>query len=162
MEVPRRTLFVNCVVTRKVGFLDYVFSLFRLHSTLQFHLRAYCFCSGAMALYLYTRVLALFSAAPYLSPSRQIHQKTDEYLDLAPHLTNTSLQTHRGEEGVRLLNELIGCHLLSEQGDLPLDPDDSAIRLEKEDVEEIIQQISHVLAETFKAAQASPVHFQVP
>ncbi|OBZ65628.1 hypothetical protein A0H81_14446 [Grifola frondosa] len=30
----------------------------------------------------------------------------------SPHLRNTSLQTERGEAGVRLLDELIGCHIL--------------------------------------------------
>ncbi|KAJ3718805.1 tubulin-tyrosine ligase family-domain-containing protein, partial [Lentinula raphanica] len=78
----------------------------------KFHLRAYCVASGALTLYLYNRVLALFSSLPYTVPNAS-DSSTSTQADLAPHLTNTSLQTHRGEQGVRLLNELIGCHILS-------------------------------------------------
>ncbi|KAJ3714408.1 hypothetical protein C8R42DRAFT_747627 [Lentinula raphanica] len=79
----------------------------------KFHLRAYCVASGALTLYLYNRVLALFSSLPYTVPNAS-DSSTSTQADLAPHLTNTSLQTHRGEQGVRLLNELIGCHILSD------------------------------------------------
>ncbi|KAJ4486325.1 tubulin-tyrosine ligase [Lentinula aciculospora] len=114
----------------------------------KFHIRAYCVASGALTLYLYNRVLALFSSVPYSTPIPQ-----DEILDLAPHLTNTSLQTHRGEEGVRLLNELIGCHILSEGSE------QNSI-LTAKDVSEILRQIAAVLADTFKAALENPINFQ--
>jgi tubulin--tyrosine ligase len=74
-------------------------------------------------------------------------------IDLSPHLTNTSLQTHRGEEGVRLLQELVGCRILSDQK--------SDRRLTSQDVDKIIKQMSLVLSETFRAASQLPVHFQV-
>ena len=74
-------------------------------------------------------------------------------MDLAPHLTNTSLQTHRGEEGVRLLDELVGLQILSRSGE--------SINLAAEHCEDIRSQIGEALAETFKAALASPIHFQV-
>ncbi|KAF8832484.1 hypothetical protein HHX47_DHR1001769 [Lentinula edodes] len=85
---------------------------------------------------------------PYSTPSSQ-----DKILDLAPHLTNTSLQTNRGEEGVRLLNELIGCHILSTGSE-------QQIILTAEDVSDILHQIEVVLAETFKAALENPINFQ--
>ncbi|KAJ3895073.1 tubulin-tyrosine ligase [Lentinula edodes] len=114
----------------------------------KFHLRAYCVASGALTLYLFNRVLALFSSVPYSSPNPQ-----DQILDLAPHLTNTSLQTNRGEEGVRLLNELIGCHILSTGSE-------QQTFLTAEDVSDILRQIEVVLAETFKAALENPINFQ--
>lgn len=105
-----------------------------------------------MELFLYDRVLALFSAVPYKPP--KANDEIPSTIDLTPHLTNTSLQTHMGEEGVRLLQELIGCHVLS--GDQKSDR-----RLTSEDVDDIIKQMSLVLSETFKAASQMPVHFQV-
>lgn len=125
----------------------------------QFHLRAYCVASGALEVYLYTRILALFSAVPY-APPREVEPDADGEdqggaIDLTPHLTNTSLQTHRGEEGVRLFSELVGCNILSHQDQ------DSSLTLTSEHIEAIIDLMSEVLAETFTAAVESPVHFQV-
>ncbi|KAI0732299.1 tubulin-tyrosine ligase [Fomitopsis betulina] len=80
----------------------------------KFHLRVYCVASGALTVYMYTRLLALFSAVPYAAPDHS-EQSTADYIneDLAAHLTNTSLQTDRGEAGVRLLDEMDGCHVVS-------------------------------------------------
>ncbi|PIL32063.1 hypothetical protein GSI_06767 [Ganoderma sinense ZZ0214-1] len=144
----------------------------------KFHLRVYCVASGAIKVYVYERILALFSALPYTPPS-----KSASSIDLATHLTNTSLQTQRGEAGVRLLDELVGCHLLSAapvpRQRQPARPpyamgqalEQEAIRaarkqerqypiLTEEDVENLKSQIGAVLAETFKAAIEMSVHFQ--
>jgi len=75
-------------------------------------------------------------------------------ISLTPHLTNTSLQTHCGEENVRLLDELVGCRILSggeESSDSVLNAVDVAV---------IKQQMADTLSETFKAAIQQPVHFQ--
>ncbi|KAG5644743.1 hypothetical protein DXG03_007872 [Asterophora parasitica] len=93
----------------------------------KFHLRAYCVASGALQVYLYDHILALFSAVPYRDP------------------------THKGEEGVRLFNELIGCQIVHAVG---------STTFTKEDHEEIIRQIVAILGETFRAALENPVHFQ--
>lgn len=82
---------------------------------------------------------------------------------LAAHLTNTSLQMERGEAGVRLLDELVGCHVLRSQfesngGTSPAHAEDD---LTTQDVEDIKAQIADVLAETFKAALDMSIHFQV-
>jgi tubulin--tyrosine ligase len=119
----------------------------------QFHLRAYCFAIGTLRVYLYDRILALFSSAPYRSPGDDDTPNTD----LSPHLTNTCLQTHRGEEGVRLFTELVGCRILT----LDTQVDDSPPEFTHDDIEMIIGQISEILAETFKAALQMSVHFQV-
>ncbi|KAL1677618.1 tubulin-tyrosine ligase family-domain-containing protein [Schizophyllum commune] len=123
------------------------------HFVVQFHLRAYCVASGALTLYLYDRILALFSSVPYAPPESS---PDDADIDLAPHLTNTSLQTHRGEEGVRLLDELVGCTILGS--------DDGAATTEatftKAHIADIVSHMREILSETFKAAMANPVHFQ--
>ena len=116
----------------------------------QFHLRAYCVASGDLAIYLYTRVLALFASKPYTPP-------TPGAIDLVPHLTNSALQTHRGEDGVRLFDELVGCHILPHGDDVPT----SDSTLTSGHLANIQDQIADVLAETFTAALQSPIHFQV-
>jgi len=107
----------------------------------------YCVASGALKVYLYTRILALFSSVPFALP-----EAGDLAPSLTPHLTNTSLQTDRGEAGVRLLDELVGCQILSPGWDRTLT---------EGDVKNLIDQMGEVLSETFKAALENPVHFQV-
>ena len=97
---------------------------------------------------MYERILALFSTEPYHPPDLELT------VSLAPHLTNTSLQTHHGEENVRLLDELIGCHILS-GGE-----ESSDNMLSAADVAAIKQQIADALSETFRAALDQPIHFQ--
>jgi tubulin---tyrosine ligase len=99
-------------------------------------------------------VLALFSAVPYSPPAEG---ETGETVDLTPHLTNTSLQMHRGEQGVLLLDELIGGRILSHYQS----QDDDHVKLTTKDIAFIMDQIADILAETFKAALSNPVHFQV-
>ena len=113
----------------------------------KFHLRVYCVASGALKVYLYTRILALFSSVPFVLP-----EAGDSNPSLTPHLTNTSLQTDRGEAGVRLLDELVGCQILSQGWDR---------KFTGEDVGGLVNQIGEILSETFKAALENPVHFQV-
>lgn len=121
---------------------------------------------------MYTRILALFSAIPY-SPPATLESLDEEGADnvglstlnanLAAHLTNTSLQTERGEAGVRLLDELAGSHVLplkrltDGQSQAKVDYDTLTAR----DIEDLKAQIADVLAETFKAAIDTSVHFQV-
>ncbi|KAG2129923.1 tubulin-tyrosine ligase family-domain-containing protein [Suillus clintonianus] len=122
----------------------------------KFHLRAYFVASGALQLFMYDRVLALFAAVPYVSPTKREddNDAAPGNIDLTPHLTNTSLQIDRGEEGVYLLDELSGCHILSGH-----DVDSEAL-FTSEDIENIKVQMGAVLAETFKAAVEMPIHFQ--
>jgi len=105
--------------------------------------------------YLYTRILALFSAVPYVEPGTNLgsHGK-DSPVNMAPHLTNTSLQGHHSEDNVLLLEELIDCSILS--GGLADD-----MKLTAKDVTDIVYQIVDTLAETFKAGLETPIHFQV-
>ncbi|KIJ68279.1 hypothetical protein HYDPIDRAFT_106453 [Hydnomerulius pinastri MD-312] len=118
----------------------------------KFHLRIYVVASGAITVYMYERILALFSAEPYKSPT---HSDDDSEMSLAPHLTNTSLQTHRGEEGVRLFDQLVDCHVLSGE-----DRSSDDFFLKESDINGIKEQIADTLSETFKAALEQAIHFQ--
>ncbi|KAI9512798.1 TTL-domain-containing protein [Russula earlei] len=117
----------------------------------KFHLRAYCVASGDLTLYWYTRMLALFSSKPYTPPARA---NDADAIDLAPHLTNSSLQIRRGEEGVRLFDELLGCHILS------CEPGPGGTTLTLDHLVNVQDQVADTLAETFRAALESPIHFQ--
>nr|GAT49776.1 predicted protein [Mycena chlorophos] len=118
----------------------------------KFHLRAYCVASGALRVYLFDKILALFSAEPYSRPVAGEDGDGEPLpFNLLPHLTNTSLQTERGDENVRLLDELVSCRILSS---------DTEVRFTQEDKQDIVDQIATVLAETFKAAVQNPTHFQ--
>ena len=97
-------------------------------------------------------ILALFAGTAYAPPSLD-PEDTPEDMDLSPHLTNTALQENVDESSVRLLRELVGCDILSIS-----EPNSSVFLLE--DVRNIEDQVADVLAETFKAALASAVHFQ--
>ncbi|KAG8928870.1 hypothetical protein FRC02_006365 [Tulasnella sp. 418] len=117
----------------------------------KFHLRVYCVASGALKLFISPNILALFAAVPYRNPS--IDESDDIQTTLAPHLTNTCLQdSSDSENSVRLLSELVGCRILSS--------DDPNARLTAEDIDNIVGQVSDVLAESFQAALESPIHFQ--
>jgi len=122
----------------------------------KFHLRAYFLASGALKLFMYDRVLALFAAVPYVGPTKREGSNDDApgNIDLTPHLTNSSLQFDRGDEGVRLLDELSGYHILSG------DNRGSRVLFTPQDIEDLKVQMGAILAETFKAAVEMPVYFQ--
>ncbi|KIM48050.1 hypothetical protein M413DRAFT_439754 [Hebeloma cylindrosporum] len=114
----------------------------------KFHLRVYCVSKGDIQLYLYTRILALFSPVPY----RHLSSSTGpSEIDLRSHLTNTSLQSECGEANVRLLDELEGCHFLSGGEDQ---------QLCAADIDDLVSQIRNVLTDTFNSALQHPIHFQ--
>ncbi|THU91769.1 tubulin-tyrosine ligase [Dendrothele bispora CBS 962.96] len=120
----------------------------------KFHLRAYCVASRALEVYLYDRFLALFSAVPYINP-RDIAVADNTEIDLSLHLTNTCLQVaDSGEEGVRLFQELIDCHIFSDSGE------QTERALSSEDILDITNQMSSILSETFRAALENPINFQ--
>jgi len=117
----------------------------------KFHLRAYCVAEGALNVYLFPKILALFSSVPYSRPSLQEgeHEAT---MDLQAHLTNSALQTKLGEENVRLLTELVGSTVLSGA---------ERRKFTEEDVMSLIDQVAVILGEVFKPGLDSAVHFQV-
>jgi tubulin---tyrosine ligase len=129
----------------------------------QFHLRVYCVAQGALTVYFYDRILALFSAKPYTSPFAI--ESSEDPTDISAHLTNTSLQKDRGEAGVRLFDELLGCHIISKVGSVqntePQCGGTEAAVFSEADAVDIKDQISELLKDTFQAALGMSVHFQV-
>lgn len=93
----------------------------------------------------------MFSSAAYQRLDSEDVENSSE-VDLKAHLTNTSLQTELGESNVRLLEELEGCTILS---------DENKRTFKKADMPILISQVKDVLVETFRAALQNPVHFQV-
>ncbi|KAB2575909.1 Tubulin-tyrosine ligase [Lasiodiplodia theobromae] len=124
----------------------------------KFHIRTYVLAVGALRVYVYKPMLALFAAAPYGAP----WEKTDSeeeggQPDLRAHLTNTCLQGSDQREGsVRAF------------WDLPDNLDASSTAAHKELAglpggwkEHVFSQICSVTGELFEAAaRAMMIHFQ--
>lgn len=110
----------------------------------KFHIRTYVLAVGALKVYVYRRMLALFAAEPYSAPSID----TSPNDDLSSHLTNTCLQS--GERGGSV----------HEFWHLP--PNAPVLKHGGEDWREsVFSQICNVTAEIFEAAARSmSVHFQ--
>lgn len=117
----------------------------------KFHLRAYCVAKGALKVQLATRILALFSSSAYKSPCPDDEASSN----LSAHLTNTALQESRGEENVRLLQELVGCTIFP-----PDETSDQKRVLSQADVDSIVDNVATCIGEVFKAALNSAIHFQ--
>lgn len=99
-------------------------------------------------MYLWRHILALFAGIPYVCPGN-----ADSPIDLKAHLTNTAIIKDNAESSVFLLSELANRTILSSLN--------SNIRLTESDIDIIVDQTAEVVGETFRAALASPVHFQV-
>ncbi|KAG8897853.1 hypothetical protein FRB99_007869 [Tulasnella sp. 403] len=130
----------------------------------KFHLRVYCIASGALTVYVCSNILALFAPVPYTPPHyAALHDNSDNppaprEIDLTPHLTNTCLQRDikNAEDNVWLLSELVGSPI-HDRNSSPM----GDRKLTQQDVDDITHQVYDVIAETFKAALKSPIHFQV-
>ncbi|PBP25445.1 5'/3'-nucleotidase SurE [Diplocarpon rosae] len=106
----------------------------------KFHIRTYVLAYGALKVFVYKPMLALFAAAPYVPPWST---SSDPKLDLSPHLTNTCLQT--------------GSHDGSVESFFQLPPD----QLSNEKKDDIFRQICDTTGEIFEAAaRGMSVHFQ--
>ncbi len=112
--------------------------------------------SGALEVFFYTRILALFASRPWHPPGAEGISEDDF---LAAHLTNTSLHSDFGhkDDFVHLLSELEHFRRL----DGSIDEVDSPTSFNQTTTQDVISQISEVLAEVFDAAVANPVHFMV-
>jgi len=63
--------------------------LLKAHDQRKFHIRTYVLASGALKVFVYREMLALFAAKSYQSPGSS---SADSELDLGQHLTNTCFQ----------------------------------------------------------------------
>ncbi|KAF2085005.1 TTL-domain-containing protein [Saccharata proteae CBS 121410] len=109
----------------------------------KFHIRTYVLAVGALQLYVYKPMLALFAAAPYTPP-----HATTTPPDLRAHLTNTCLQTGDREGSVRLFWDL--------PRTTPSNP-----TLPPSWQSAVFAQICAIASHTFEAAaRAMSIHFQ--
>jgi tubulin---tyrosine ligase len=99
----------------------------------KFHIRTYVCCVGALRVYVYQDMLALFAAKAYKAP----YEASD---DIETFLTNTCLQSSPNENTVQLL---------------------SSLPVEASMLDSIRKQIGEITGELFEAAaRAMPIHFQ--
>ncbi len=66
--------------------------LLKAYNNRKFHIRCYVLCSGALKVYVYKRMLALFAANPYNKAAIDDLESQFNNLNLNEHLTNTCLQ----------------------------------------------------------------------
>lgn len=129
----------------------------------KFHIRTYIVAAGALRVYVYQHMLALFASHPYAAP----WETDDETSSLAPGPAESgplTSATSRETEQVALLHQMRNIHLTNtcvQSGDakdsvfllsdLPLPkPTHAAITL----------QIHTIISELFRAALAQPTNFQ--
>ncbi|KAI5923397.1 TTL-domain-containing protein [Camillea tinctor] len=114
----------------------------------KFHIRTYVACVGALDVYVYRPMLALFAAKPYAAPGTQPATASgNEPIDLEAHLTNTCLQRSVKEGTVRRFWDL----------DMPYPPAAG----EGDRKPHIFAQIRNITADLFEAAaRAMPMHFR--
>lgn len=112
---------------------DYVSNILLLpkHSNRKFHIRTYVVVSGAIKVYVFREMLALFALSAYERPSSS--DSEDGEIPLHGHLTNTCLQgEEKDEKSVDLFWQLEGLSANSK--------------------EKIYQELCQVTGELFKAA----------
>jgi len=108
----------------------------------KFHIRTYVLAVGALKVYVYKQMLALFSSTAYLPPWSP--PTSDTATDLSPHLTNTCLQPSVHDGTVQLFFSL------------PLSDLSTSMK------DNIFKQICDTTGEAFEAAaKGMMVHFQV-
>ena len=74
--------------------------LFPEHQDRKFHIRAYVLAVGALRVYIYKEMLALFAPLPYQAPSDTVSTDLENTPDPRIHLTNTCLQDGTREGSV--------------------------------------------------------------
>lgn len=140
----------------------------------KFHIRTYVLATGALQVYVYRPMLALFAARPYVPPwDAALQENRDEAM--RAHLTNTCLQDSGDREGsVGLFWDLP--NVISTQPDLSVSPSSSSSssspppqsstesKAEGQDEDwktKVFAEIQAITAATFEAAaRGMSIHFQ--
>lgn len=120
----------------------------------KFHIRTYVVATGALKVFVYRPMLALFAARPYIPPWDHILQ-SDREAAMKAHLTNTCLQDTGDREGsVGLFWSL--------PDSLPTQPNSSTTTPISTDWKnKIFTQLCAATGETFEAAaRGMSIHFQ--
>ncbi|KAL8841229.1 MAG: hypothetical protein Q9170_001018 [Blastenia crenularia] len=128
------------------------------HRNRKFHIRTYVLCVGALRVYVYEEMLALFAALPYQPPGTQSTASeangmasSDEGIDMRAHLTNTCLQT--------TLSSFSPSYSTKPKV-VPFRNLNASI-LTPSTVDSIYNQIFSTTSHIFRAAAALPTNFQV-
>ncbi|KAF3917819.1 hypothetical protein ABW20_dc0104855 [Dactylellina cionopaga] len=110
----------------------------------KFHIRTYVLAVGALTVYVYKPMLALFAAAEYVAPEEGVVGDDVSTADLSAHLTNTCLQSGDHDGSV------LSFWKLAEEFEVGSDK-----------VEGWFRQVCDVTGEVFRAAVAGGrIHFQ--
>jgi tubulin--tyrosine ligase len=119
----------------------------------KFHIRTYVLATGALQVYVYRPMLALFAARSYIPPWDQVLQEDREEA-MKAHLTNTCLQDTGDREGsVGLFWSL--------PNDIPTQPDSTTSISSSDWKNKIFTQLCAATGETFEAAaRGMSIHFQ--
>jgi tubulin--tyrosine ligase len=124
-----------------------------LSSLRKFHIRTYVLATGALQVYVYRPMLALFAARSYIPPWDQVLQEDREEA-MKAHLTNTCLQDTGDREGsVGLFWSL--------PDNIPAQPDSTTQISSSNWKQNIFTQLCATTGETFEAAaRGMSIHFQ--
>ncbi|KAL2810680.1 survival protein sure-like phosphatase/nucleotidase [Aspergillus granulosus] len=113
----------------------------------KFHIRTYVVAVGALKVYVFKEMLALFASKPYIPPSSSSESDPDGINDLTRHLTNTCFQ-----DGSLPENETVRRFW---------DLESQTSNLEANWKESVYDQICQVTGELFTAAaRGMMIHFQ--
>ncbi|KAK2880106.1 hypothetical protein FQN49_000553 [Arthroderma sp. PD_2] len=119
-------------------------------SNRKFHIRVYVLAVGALKVYVYKEMLALFADTSYVPPWEKKDDDEDEVTYLSRHLTNTCLQSDNTGHDAAPENVQRFWHL-----------DDTGASMEPGWKERVYDQICAVTGEVFEAAaRGMMVHFQ--
>lgn len=117
----------------------------------KFHIRTYVLAVGALKVYVYRPMLALFAGKPYTAPGVLSYEDSSPNSDLSRHLTNTCLQSGEREGSVHAFWSL--------PTHLPITPSED---ISGDWREKVFAQICAVTGEVFEAAARSMgIHFQL-
>ncbi|PVH94815.1 TTL-domain-containing protein [Periconia macrospinosa] len=145
----------------------------------KFHIRTYILATGALKIYIYRPMLALFAARPYTSPSSSSSSTSTFSTEaMQSHLTNTCLQDARTRDGSVGLFWSLPSTIPSQPSSFssssstttgtesPDEKDtttyvDVNVKEGETWKEQVFQQICAITAETFEAAaRGMSIHFQ--
>jgi hypothetical protein len=118
----------------------------------KFHIRTYVLATGALKVYVFKEMLALFASKPYVSPTSSSEESNidDPVADLTRHLTNTCFQDKSVPES----------ETVRRFWNLPSDPVSNS-KLSPTWKEDIYEQICSITGELFTAAaRGMMIHFQ--
>lgn len=120
----------------------------------KFHIRTYVLATGALQVFVYAPMLALFAARPYSPPWASDFESEEEREDaMRAHLTNTCLQDTGDREG--------SVGLFWNLPDSIVSQPDTTVSAPSTWKEEVFAQIKDITAATFEAAaRGMSIHFQ--